>query len=511
MKIFIYITHYMLSMGVSKKVQEQFLAVIAQKGNHGMTISDIAKEVALERHTVSKYLVLMQGQGFVYYRSVGKAKLWFINRAPLKTILNSLTSNKTFTEQILSKILTNIPLGLIVIDKDYNILYMNEEMQEKYAGCEGKTFYEAIMGKRNPLCLKDITKLIDQKQEQCNCIVKDRNNHFLHIFASHLSLPDGHTSVILLIDDITKQKKSEQERELLHGITDATTQVGDFPSAIEIALMKICETTEWEYGEAWLPDKKEKCLMQASVWYGNSKKYNEFYTASSETTFAFKQGLAGRVWASKKPEWITDLTEGNPLPFHRKETAQKVGFKAVFGVPILTGNTVLAVLVFFTKRQMEKDPDMVLLVSTVAQQLGLVFEQKKHEEIILAQKQLLEAERNALNTAAILVETDLDGKITFVNDNFVKISGYSRSELCGKTHKIVNSGYHTQEFFKDLWETIIAGKVWKGTIKNKRKDHSFYWTDATIAPVLGKEKKPIKYLAIRYDITKHMEKQGENK
>lgn len=117
--------------------------------------------------------------------------------------------------------------------------------------------------------------------------------------------------------------------------------------------------------------------------------------------------------------------------------------------------------------------------------------------------------KNGINAAAIVSITDNKGNIIAVNDNFCKISGYSKEELIGKNHNIINSGYHNKAFWLDFWKTILAGKIWKGEICNRAKDGSIYWVSTSIIPFVNEMGIPHQFLSIRFDISKRKKIEAE--
>jgi len=143
----------------------------------------------------------------------------------------------------------------------------------------------------------------------------------------------------------------------------------------------------------------------------------------------------------------------------------------------------------------------LLTVAILAYALWVMRNLTKARNALNLSLKELEFQKFALDQQSIVSIADHTGKIVYTNDKFSEISQFSRNELLGQEYRLLNSGYHPSEFFRDMWQTITQGQVWQGEIKNRRKDGSFYWVDETIVTFMGDNGKPERFASISTDIT----------
>ncbi|NCQ10901.1 MAG: PAS domain S-box protein [Bacteroidetes bacterium] len=134
-----------------------------------------------------------------------------------------------------------------------------------------------------------------------------------------------------------------------------------------------------------------------------------------------------------------------------------------------------------------------------------VTDRKRDQETLITSLEEISSYKFALDQAALVSMTDMEGIITFANDRLCEKVGYSQQELLGQNHRIIQSEFHTAQFYKELWDTVLSGKVWRGHVKNKTRYKKFWWADTTIVPFMNDSGQLYQIIAIRFDITKQKE------
>ncbi|MEG3839980.1 adenylate/guanylate cyclase domain-containing protein [Microcoleus sp. herbarium14] len=228
-----------------------------------------------------------------------------------------------------------------------------------------------------------------------------------------------------LQEEIAERQRAEESIRFLLETTRAIGEAVDFHSALEVILHQVGETIGWDLGEAWIPDAEGTVLKSARGWYASNPSMKSFRSQSEQLTFPMNIGLPGRVWASKQPEWVEDISRGYPH-FLRSEIALELGFKAGFGVPILVGDKVLAVLVFFKISVCPKDARFIDVFNAVGTQLGSLVQRKQAEELLrIAEEKYHSIVENAME--GIFQSTPSGGYLS-ANPALAKLYGYDSPE-----------------------------------------------------------------------------------
>ena len=210
----------------------------------------------------------------------------------------------------------------------------------------------------------------------------------------------------ILMAEISERKQVEQEMCLLQTITQAISEAPNFDEAIAITLHQVCQTVNWCYGEAWIPDDGKNVLKLSPSWYGRSKHLDRFREESKKHNFPYNIGKPGRVWATKQPEWTEDVSLQTSKIFLRNQLAQAVGLKNALGVPIIANEEVIAVFVFFDFAARSEDKQTVDLINSIAAQLGLSIERKRAEDALRSSMSTNKAILNAIPDLIFRINKD---------------------------------------------------------------------------------------------------------
>jgi len=227
--------------------------------------------------------------------------------------------------------------------------------------------------------------------------------------------------------DITENKQAEDEIKLLLAATQAISRSADFHSALPDILRLLCNAIGWNFAEAWIPAANATVLEHSETWYASDRDLDRFGRESKKIRFAPGVGVPGRIWSTRKVEWIEDVSVVNNSFFARSQMAAIVGLKACFGVPIHASGQVLAVLVFCKRDRSIMEPRIVELVKAVATQLGSHIQRKQAEEELRKSEErwqlVLKANQDGI------WDLNLQTNQAFRSARWQEIIGYAEGEI----------------------------------------------------------------------------------
>ncbi len=229
------------------------------------------------------------------------------------------------------------------------------------------------------------------------------------------------THLLGIAEDITEQRRREDEVRLLQTIALDVAQSEDLRSALEIVLRRVCEASGAVLGQAWLLEPDLSILSCSPAWYCSVEGMGPFRLLSERLTFVPGVGLPGRVWASKQPAWIENVARD--VNFPRAPAARQAGLKAGLAIPVLADGQVVAVLEFFLLQERSADERLLQLIGSIATQLGTVTRRKQAEEELRRSQRRYETLVNSVE--GIVWEADARSfAFTFVSRQAERLLGY---------------------------------------------------------------------------------------
>ncbi len=265
------------------------------------------------------------------------------------------------------QIFNQFPDGIVVCDNEGTIRYLNDAAIELFsAECELK------QGRK-------FTKAVDGQFSVCVTGEEPGMRQYLELRKSAVTCRGtAYTSIV--IRDITSRVKIEEEKQLLEELMRTIAEAGNFDSALQLALEKVCKKTGWEYGEAWIPNPQKNRLELSPAVYIKNSRLESFRKASERFTFKPGQGMPGRVWKTGKPEWRGNVDRASIKKYPRKKLAEKCGVGSGFAIPIVAEKQVVAVLIFLMREQRPEDLRFLELIKTACAQLGTLLQHKQADQ-----------------------------------------------------------------------------------------------------------------------------------
>jgi len=301
---------------------------------------------------------------------------------------------------------------------------------------------------------------------------------------------------VALETQIAERKRAEQEVRLLQTLTLAASEAEDLHSALEVVLRKVCESTGWMLGQAWMPNEtgRVECVP---TWHGESKGLERFRKTSLDMTFSPGTGLPGRVWQSKQAVWIKDVSLERNFP--RAGVATEAGLKAGLGIPVMAGDELIAVLEFFVSEPRKEDEHLIGIVSSAATQLGSMIQRKRAEQALRRSENQLRAIIDAEPECVKVVRAD--GTLVQMNAAGLAMIEASRPEqVIGKPIMQLMAPEY-REAYRAFIGNILRGNKGMMEFEITGLKGTHRWMETHAVPLAGEQGGQPLVLSITRDIT----------
>lgn len=480
-------------MKAEEEIFNKIIDAIQDIGDIGATIEEISKAVPLERHTLSKYMNHLRADGRVSYKQIGRAKVWFVSKAPLQHIFRLSEEEKTYTEKIFSRILEDMPEGVLILDFDYNILFMNRYLTALYGDCIGQKYYLAFFGTARQE-QSQIAEVIEGKAEEVESQVEDKEGRILDVKAKRVENPDGSFSLIAIIRDVTEKVMYERRiknlSELHRLLGESVNRSYTIDQLCSTILKNLRDIIGFDMGDILIYDPVNDLLSSyALIGYPGEEENSE--------AEEWERRIALETIRRKEAFFFDSTEEGtddNELTRTASNLADKYNLQEVYAIPLKTKGMIHGALLIFTKNgKIISKEDRGLLEGVSEAIAGGIAKIKAEEELIL-KANAFEISRNPVLMA------DMEGKLTYVNPAFLRTWGYDKEgEVLGRPY----GGFWKVET-EDVVTAVREKGSWEGVLIALRKDGSEFNARISASLIIGK-KGPLQLVALA-----EPEKENEN-
>ena len=296
-----------------------------------------------------------------------------------------------------------------------------------------------------------------------------------------------------------KRTQHEEQLNLLQTITMEVAAATDLTSALEVVLREICEKTGWVLGHAWVPDQDAAVLDLVAAWYCGDGELKPFRFVSEGSHFKSGIGLPGRVWESKQPAWVEDVT--NDPNFPRSAAARTAGLKTGVGIPILSRGKVIAVLEFFMRESREQSERLLKVITAVAGQLDLLRRATRAEAAV--REQQFRTLANSISQLAWMA--DGEGYIFWYNDRWYDYTGTTLEEMQGWGWQKVHHPDEVGRVVERIKVAFATGEPWEDTFPLRSKNGEYRWFLSRALPIADEEGRVVRWFGTNTDVTEQRE------
>jgi PAS domain S-box-containing protein len=503
--IILFLFHSHKMEAAEEEIFNKIIEAIQNMGETGATIDDLSQIVHLERHTLSKYLNRLRADGRLAYKRIGRAKVWFVSRAPLQYIFRLSEDEKTYTEKIFSHILSDIPEGVLVLDFDYNILFMNRYLIALYGDCIGQKYYHAFFDRPRETRGDKIGEITEGKSEEVESQMRDKEGRFLDIKARKTENPDGSFSIITIIEDVSEKVRREGRIKNLSELHRLLGQSVNRSYTIDQLCSSILENLHdvigYDMGDILIYNPENNMLSSlAQIGYRQEVDLEDKHRKEIEK---WKEDVATVAINRREPVFFEFNKEKkkkrknvdeieNEFSSYAYDLAAEYNLQEMYAVPLKTKGELHGALLILMKsgRTLTKE-DRSLLEGISEEIAGGIAKIKLEEEL------RLKANAIEISINPVLM-ADMEGKLTYVNPAFLNIWGYDREkEVLGRScTEFWKQGEGEEgEEAKDILTVVQKKGNWKGELIGVRKDGSEFNARLSFSLIVGK-KGPLQLVAV---------------